>query len=234
MKKPATTSCGFTLVELLVVIAIIAILAALLLPALKQARERAKAVACVSQVRQMGIALLLYAGDHGGRLIPGANPTQSPLSGWFNLLDAYMGGRDTDFDSANRPAWQLCPAKVIRPLRKWSIGYGWNYHGNNNPAGGFGLAEDDAATLYGFGWGSRLSEITKPSQTIVMGDSKDPWIEPDPSADYQNRYIYPSLGPSVYRASRHGGRGNYWMADGHVEALPPELNGTITYLWKNQ
>lgn len=74
---------GFTLIELLVVIAIIAILAAILFPVFAQAREKARQASCTSNVKQIGLAWMMYVQDYD-ESYPPTNSTQNPASGWIN------------------------------------------------------------------------------------------------------------------------------------------------------
>jgi prepilin-type N-terminal cleavage/methylation domain-containing protein/prepilin-type processing-associated H-X9-DG protein len=127
---PGPVQRAFTLLELLVVIAIISILAGLLLPALARTRAKASNTVCVSQLRQVGIAVRTYADDNNERL-PSAEilpsqpiDPQKPLPRICDVLAPYLG--QSVVTNTNRVSVFKCPSDKIGLFAEEGSSYEWN------------------------------------------------------------------------------------------------------------
>jgi prepilin-type N-terminal cleavage/methylation domain-containing protein/prepilin-type processing-associated H-X9-DG protein len=119
---------AFTLIELLVVVAIISLLAAMLAPALRQARDKAKQIKCMSNLKQVGLATLLYQGDDDGRLPQSMqNIGGSYRYRWHWLLRSYLQYRNDIFACPANPYVKNIPPLFTDAVDYPPSNYGFNY-----------------------------------------------------------------------------------------------------------
>jgi prepilin-type N-terminal cleavage/methylation domain-containing protein/prepilin-type processing-associated H-X9-DG protein len=193
---------GFTLIELLVVIAIIAILAALLLPALARAKESARAAQCLNNLRQIGLAVRLYADDNDDTLPRSQHSAfayrQLP---WERAVAPQLGSTATAWTNLLAGTYH-CPSDQ----RPGALSYGMNNY--------FEVGPDDDYVCKPQTW-RKLSQIRRPVTDHLMPEF---WIS---AADAMNDVD----------SRRHRKKSNYSFMDGHAQLLaiaetfsPPTLD----------
>lgn len=206
----ARTQKGFTLIELLVVIAIIAILAAILFPVFAQAREKARQISCASNLKQLGLAMLMYAQDYDGKIIaascyfcPGQPDVVPPQQGeWtWQALSYY-------YPYIKNHGIYICPSSE-QPTSYGELTYTPTY-------GQFWYYWD---TSWGFPHPPMLDEIGNVAPrgiagTIMIAEASNVWLwdwgdyGPGTNAEVS---LWPRL------CANHNGGLNVEFGDGHVK-----------------
>jgi len=194
---------GFTLIELLVVIAIIAILAAILFPVFAQARERARSSSCLSNVNQLGKAILMYAQDYDARLPlcnyqwVGTNPNAGANTPTFalDLSQPYMKNEQI----------LRCPSDGSPYQRKYSYAYMFRSGGSYYDA--------SIPVFRHLGYSVPLENVKRPANMVLVMDwdyTNSQALNPLPGA-----VKFSDTGP----AARHFEAANAVFMDGHAKPM---------------
>ncbi len=192
---------GFTLIELLVVIAIIAILAAILFPVFARAREKARQTACLSNMKQLGLAFAMYVEDYDEMVMPlFIRPSTGTIT-WPKIIQPYV---------KNIQVFS-CPSSMHKfdGVSSYSPSIGGNAFG-----------------LFYPGWAGHefsLAQYARPAETCLLGDSARQHPTDAYDMDYSGHYLV-QLHPLSYGsknrgkwACRHNGGAVCVFADSHAK-----------------
>ena len=211
---------SFTLVEILVVTSIIGLLAGVAIPVIGGAQKKAKAGACLSNLRQIGLATLAYAAENDG-MFPEAGTGGTPA--WATSIAAFIS-----VDTKNKKSVFVCPGceKPVSDASTGEVAVTYGMHGGLMPKGGAG---------------ARLISVQRPSQVILCADMcQNPANKGWAPFSIENPPIFTTQtggrggvqmdtpistatdsddGNNPWMRYRHSGKVNVVMCDGHAESF---------------
>lgn len=200
---------GFTLLELLIVIAIIAILASLLLPALSKAREGSKKISCMSNLKQIGTASALYISDYEGYVVPCREVTNT----WYFWYDKryFLGSYvpSSVFYCPSQTAINTASSSFALNIR-W-YGYGYNRYFSD---GAYTGASSWSAFLYLAR--KKITSLRKPSETSMTMDLNVTELAPASQSLWYDQWFADASSDFLLYFKRHSGRCNILFTDGHA------------------
>ncbi len=237
--RKSQKSQGFTLIELLVVIAIIAILAAILFPVFAKAREKARQITCISNMKQIGLGIIQYAQDADEHMptkgfavyIPQYSYTAYVC--WENIVAPYIkngGGTYVGSSNNNNGGVFACPDNPYQGSAYADGNYGnndqfradyvcnFNYAYNSEP-GPTGSSGD--GTFGDVGYPVSLGSISSPASTIDLFENNHQ------AGDWDVDIVNPGYSTAANPANTsgfyagHTATGNFLFDDGHVKSLRP-------------
>jgi len=233
MAKPrpsSRTNIAFTLVELLVVIAIIALLIAILLPALRTARESAKTVVCLSNLRQMVVAAHCYADSYRGSYPIAYYVTPSPTYTFY----AWDFTISKDF-STSPPTVRVTAGLLWEGRGSGKVQQCPSFDGASNSLGDPYTGYNYNTSFIGHGSGesimkpARLADVKRPHRCAIFGDGE--WAG---GANKFMRAPFPNPGDESFTARsagtqgyRHRGKTNVAFCDGHAETRSERFTNTF-------
>ena len=218
---------GFTLVELLVVIGIIAILAGMLMPAMSRAKQKANRIACLNNIRQVGLSATLYAGDHDGEYPRRLHLTNA----WMFALKPYYGNTSLTNNATSKEGNSRilkCPSDRWLEWRSYLIN-GFNDYWEAT------LSPVDFQTVMNWKYkhGMKESNVKLPSETVLFGEKRigSYHVHMDFGQGKGNHNM--ELNQNMHRSGggRTSGGSNYAFVDGSTRLLAYGKSVTPVNLW---